>query len=135
MHKNSGFTMIEIVAACVIIAIILAIGIPSYISSMEIAKCNKAMGILKSITTAAYDFYAEFDTFTGINIAAINTQAGSSIVNNTDWTFAATPTGGGSGITAIATRLKGPHGAGGTITLDQDYVWAGTYPYTDPGNF
>jgi len=135
MHKNTGFTMIEIVVVCLIISILLGIGIASYLKSSEIAKCNEAKSTLKVISTAAYDFYAENETFTGLTLAAINAQSGVNIVNNDDWTYLPAATNGGSGFTLTATRQKGPHGSGTTIILDQDYAWSGTYPYADPGNF
>ena len=62
-------------------------------------------------------------------------KSGVNIANNADWTFVPAVTNSGSGFTLTATRLRGPHGAGTTIILNQDYAWAGTYPYANPGNF
>ncbi|MBU1086849.1 MAG: prepilin-type N-terminal cleavage/methylation domain-containing protein [Candidatus Omnitrophica bacterium] len=138
MHKNTGFTLVEIVVVCAIIAILLAVGLPSYFRSTEIAKCQQATNTLKTLSDGAFDFYAENDTFAGLSVAAINAQSGISIVNNADWAYVAAPTGAmGTGFLLTSTRLRGPHQTDGntTILLDQDYVWAGTYPYTDPGNF
>jgi prepilin-type N-terminal cleavage/methylation domain-containing protein len=137
MRKHQGFTLVEIVIVCLIIGIILAIGVPSYFRSVEVAKCKEAMRNLQTMYTAAFDYYAENNsTFAGLTIAAINTQAGVYIVNNPDWTYGVGNLTS-STFTFTSTRLTGAHVAAGhiTITLDQDSNWAGSYPHDDPGNF
>jgi len=138
--------MIEIVIVVLIIGILLAAGLPSYYRSMERAQCRVAISTLTTMASAAWDFYAENDTFDFTLIPrltpmeVINRQVGSSIIDNNDWTFV--PVGNASGFTVTATRQRGPHAAAGntTITLDQDDVWTGApapggYPYKTPGTW
>lgn len=137
MMEKQAFTLIEMVVVCLIIGVLMAIGIPSYYRSAETAKCKEAMQTLNTISSGAFAFYAENNTFTGISVPVINTQSGVNIVNNADWTYSAAATGGGIGFTITGTRLKGPHQAAGNtvISLDQNHVWAGPYPRDNPGNF
>ena len=134
--KNFGFTIVELIIIVVVIGILLGIAIPNYIRSLEIAKCSQAIVVLKKMRLAAIDYFQENETFTTMDIAALNAQIGASFANTKDWEFDnPVPVTTASTFTLTATRTSGPHGAGTIITLSELEIWGGNYPYDDPGNF
>lgn len=129
-----GFTILELLIVVIIIGILATLAIPQYAKSTERAKCSQAEGILKSMHTAQFDYYADNLQYTSA-VTDLESYTGAKFFSdgsNDDWAF--TTTGGADTFTVTATRKKGPH-SGGDINLDQDGVWSGAYPFDDPTNF
>ncbi|MFH1062352.1 MAG: prepilin-type N-terminal cleavage/methylation domain-containing protein [Candidatus Omnitrophota bacterium] len=132
--NNFGFTLVEMMIVVIIIGVLVGIAIPNYMRSVEVAKCSQAMGVLKNMRTAALDFFRENDTFSGMTLAALNTQVGANFADTRDWTFPE-PTVTATTFTLTATRTGGPNVGTPTITLDELDVWGGSYPIDDPGGW
>lgn len=132
--KNFGFTMVEMMIVVIIIGVLAGIAIPNYMRSVEIAKCAQGMGVLKTMRTAALDYFRENDTFAAMDMTTLNDQVGANFADTPDWTFAVSAVGA-STFTLTATRTRGPHAGTPTITINELEILGGTYPFTDPGTF
>jgi prepilin-type N-terminal cleavage/methylation domain-containing protein len=62
-NKNQGFTLIEILTVCVLIGIIAAFALPSYMQSRRVVFEDNAMARLRRIALAQNRFYAEYGRF------------------------------------------------------------------------
>jgi type IV pilus assembly protein PilE len=125
MLKNKGFTLIEMIVVVLLIGILATMGVPAYINAVEDARGSEGLRTLQSMYSAAYDFYADNETFTGITLAQLNTYTGSNFADNGDWTYAVGNLGDGT-FTFTATRQDG---TGRTLVVNQDNDWtASTYP-------
>jgi len=51
-HKNKGFTLVEIMIVVLIIGILLAIAIPSFVQARESSRAKACVGNLKQIDSA-----------------------------------------------------------------------------------
>lgn len=50
-HRSSGFTLIELLVVVLIIGILAAVGIPSYLKSVETTKADDAVALVNMIAT------------------------------------------------------------------------------------
>jgi len=110
MRKNAGFTLIELMVACVIIAILISVAIPSYRDMHERAKASKALATLDSIRTAEsifrdrdvnQTFTNNLATLRGVNPFPTNAEDG-------DWAYTI-PSVTARTYTIRATRTGGAH--------------------------
>ncbi len=133
----SGFTLLELLIAVIIIGILVTLAIPQFAKSTEQSKCSEAMGILKNMRTAQVDYYADNLTYTS-SVSDLEAYTGADYYSdgsNPDWTFSTT--GGTDTFTLTASRTSG-HWSGKTITLNQDGTWsdpASGYPWDNPTNY
>ena len=75
---NSGFTLIELMIAVAIIAIIAAIAVPAYNNYISTARQTEGMDDLTTLRLAQIEFFYENDTFfQGANTATLVGAAGS----------------------------------------------------------
>lgn len=58
-RKNSGFSLVELVVACLLISVLVAIGVPAYLNSRHDADKQKAIFNLYAICQAHKLYYAE----------------------------------------------------------------------------
>ena len=63
LEKQEGWTLIEILMVCVIIALIAAFAIPSYMQGRRVVYEDNAIARLQRIALAESRFYSEFKTF------------------------------------------------------------------------
>ncbi|MBU4304727.1 MAG: type II secretion system GspH family protein [Candidatus Omnitrophica bacterium] len=136
MRKISGFTLIELMIAVLVIGILVTMAVPNYARSVERAKCSQAIHNLKTMRNAALDCYAEDQTFAdnADTIAELAARVGANFSDNTDWTYQVT-VATDAAWTVRATRVGG-HWNGLLIFFNQDEAWTGsTYPFTDPGGW
>ncbi len=129
MNKNRflsyGFTLIELLIATVIIGILIAISVPTYLRTAEQAMGTKAMENLKNILTAQMIHMAELEAFTA-DRALLNTYSPIG-PDDADWNYTiASPTT--STFTATATRTipNNPAYNGLTIIIDENSNITGT---------
>jgi type IV pilus assembly protein PilA len=70
MQDDKGFTLIELMVVVLIIAILIAIAIPTFLGLRERAQNRAAQSDLRNALTAAKAFYTDDETYTGFNVAA-----------------------------------------------------------------
>jgi prepilin-type N-terminal cleavage/methylation domain-containing protein len=132
MRKKTGFTLLELLMVIIVIGILVTFAIPSYISSLERAKCAKAISTVKSIRNAAIAYHRENQDFSGMSIAALETLVEASFADTVDWAFAVQVIGS-DGFEVRANRLSGPHRNTSIILDERDDFTGSSYPYQNPG--
>jgi type IV pilus assembly protein PilA len=70
-RDESGFTLIELLIVLVIIAILLAIAVPSYLVFKDRANQTAANANVRSAVPAVETFYANNTTYVGMTTAAL----------------------------------------------------------------
>ncbi len=120
MNKNrfsfSGFTLMELLIATIIIGVLVAISIPLYLKNAEKAMGAKALENLQNIFNAEMLYMAENETFTN-NRAVLSTYSAIG-PDDADWTYGITATQSTFLITATRTSPN-PTYNGLTITMDE----------------
>ena len=68
---EQGFTLIELLVVIIIIGILLAIAVPSYLGFRDRAANNAIKANLRTAVPAAEAYYADNGSYTGLNTAAL----------------------------------------------------------------
>lgn len=132
---SAGFTLVELLVAMVIIAILSAIAIPSYRTYVLRSRREDATSALLRVQTAEEKFFLQNNAYTA-NIAGAP-PAGLGMGNTSDnayYNLALALTNGGAGFTATAT----PSATGGQVddtkctSLTIDQTGAKTATGADP---
>lgn len=124
MHRASGFTLIELMIAVVIIGILSAIAFPSYQSYVRRASCEDAKAVLTGAANQMERYRAQNNTYAN---ASLGVYAASPIDGSAKQTTIAISASSATSYTLTATPNNGSRLAGrGTLTLDSTGVKGGT---------
>ena len=110
-NEESGFTLIELLIVLVIIGVLLAIAVPSYLGFKDRAERRAAAANVRAAIPTAEAYYADNGNYTGLTIAAmtaIDQGISLSSVTSTATTYCLSDTQG-----THTQRVAGP---GGTVT-------------------
>ncbi|MCC6223552.1 MAG: prepilin-type N-terminal cleavage/methylation domain-containing protein [Thermoleophilia bacterium] len=70
-EREGGFTLIELLVVIIIIGILLAIAVPSYLGFRDRANRTAAQANVRSAVPAVEAYYADNGTYVGMDIAAL----------------------------------------------------------------
>jgi type IV pilus assembly protein PilA len=75
-HGEGGFTLIELLVVIIILGILLAVAVPSYIGFKSKAEKSAAQANVRAAVPAVEAFYADNGTYAGLGNASTDTPPG-----------------------------------------------------------
>ena len=89
-ESEGGFTLIELLVVIIIIGILLAIAIPSYLKFRDRANESAAKANVRAAIPAVEAFYADNNTYSGMTLAGLQASYDAGVKNITFGTLSAT---------------------------------------------
>ena len=80
LNGESGFTLIELLVVLIIIGVLLAIAIPSYLGFQKKAQQTAAMSDVRSAIPDAEAYYSDNNSYTGMTATGLKTTYDSGLV-------------------------------------------------------
>ncbi len=94
MEKEEGFTLIELLVVILIIGILAAIAIPSFLNQRYKGQDACAKSMAKQMQTAAETYQTDNNAYTGLTLAGLNQIETSVVTTSSDGCYASSVTGG-----------------------------------------
>jgi type IV pilus assembly protein PilA len=85
MKDDKGFTLIELMVVVLIIAILIAIAIPTFLGLRKRAQDRAAQSDLRNALTAAKAYYTDDDTYDPAGAAVFNAAEGALVEPSLTW--------------------------------------------------
>jgi type IV pilus assembly protein PilA len=131
-RDESGFTLIELLVVLIIIGVLLAIAIPSYLGFQKKAQQTAAMSDVRAAVPDAEAYYSDNNSYTGMTASGLQSTYDSGMVVYAPTATPAVTSGivsakpenvGGTGQSYCISAVDGGHwahisGPGGTVTND-----------------
>ena len=89
--NTKGFTLTEVLVTVVILGVLVSVGLPQYMRTVERSRATEAMAAIKAINDAIYVYYADKEkcpgTFSKLPIALPDAELGVSAIKTKNFTF------------------------------------------------
>lgn len=79
LHGESGFTLIELVTVMLILAVLTAVAVPSYLAFGDRANKNAAAADLRAAVSSVEAWHSEHGSYSGMTVAALKASYDQSI--------------------------------------------------------
>ncbi len=124
MKRSSGFTLIELMIAVAIIAILAAIAIPSYTEYARRGRITDAVSTLSGMRVKMEQYYQDNRTYAGACVVAPPTTIANQPADTAYWRYTCNPAAGANTYDIQATGQPGTTVDGFQYTINQDNVRA-----------